>query len=279
MVGPSLSWAVGEARRLLQADASATAGIELGEVDLDRLDTSVVTPAMERAADLCRQGTPGRIVLSATAGRLLDVGATGAAAPSATVPDAMELLVAPADGHDLPPITEPMPRALVQELARAPVPRVDQGAVLADAFADARTGTMRVVLVEGEAGAGKTHLLAVFAREVARSGGLALYGAATESPGIPFQAFVDALRPLVPAADGGGRVITLTPEAADDLARILSRPAGPAGEPEPAVTTSPLVGDLDAGGDRYWAFEAVVDLLGAVGERVPVALLLDDVHW
>ena len=113
------------------------------------------------------------------------------------------------------------------------------GARLHEAFARARSGERCVALVTGEAGIGKTRLLAEFAHAVQRAGALVLYGRCEEEPATPYQPFAEALAPLaVPdvLADGLGEL-------------TAGRPGEPASDPE---------------ADRARMFDAVAEWLEEV---------------
>ena len=71
---------------------------------------------------------------------------------------------------------------------------------LHEAFARARSGERCVALVTGEAGIGKTRLLAEFAHAVRGAGALVLFGRCEEEPATPYQPFAEALAPLTSLA-------------------------------------------------------------------------------
>ena len=103
----------------------------------------------------------------------------------------------------------PLPERLDAVRGDAFAGRQAAGARLHEAFARARSGERCVALVTGEAGIGKTRLLAEFAHAVQRAGALVLYGRCEEEPARPYQPFVEALAPLtVPdvLADGLGEL-------------------------------------------------------------------------
>src|SRR5262245_56532638 len=63
---------------------------------------------------------------------------------------------------------------------------------------------LRMALLSGEAGAGKSQLVREFAAEAAASGGLVLYGACDAVVRTPYGAFAEALgelRQLLPGTD------------------------------------------------------------------------------
>lgn len=157
-------------------------------------------------------------------------------------------------------------RALVDELRRArqappplpaplartapPAGRERQLERLRSAWADVQAGTLRIALVTGEPGIGKTTLIGAFAREVHAAGATVLFGRSDDQGLLPYQPWVEALERQL---DGE------LPDPA--LARLLPSLGG--GEP---------VGVHD----RYRAFEAVRRLLE---DAAPVLLVLDDLQW
>ena len=128
------------------------------------------------------------------------------------------------------------------------------GARLHEAFARARSGERCVALVTGEAGIGKTRLLAEFAHAVQRAGALVLYGRCEEEPARPYQPFAEALAPLT-----GSEVL------AGGLGRLSAgRPGEPASDPET---------------ERVRMFDGVAEWLEELAARRPLVLALDDLHW
>lgn len=131
------------------------------------------------------------------------------------------------------------------------------------ALDEARGGAGRVVLVEGEAGIGKTRLLAAFAERVAGPGARVLYGA-IESNGSR-GALGDALVRLL-GADGLesalGRLSFPAPLAASFSAWLRRVPTPPGVEPL----------------SREAASAAYVRALAALAADRPVVALVDDLH-
>jgi DNA-binding SARP family transcriptional activator len=132
-------------------------------------------------------------------------------------------------------------------------------------------GRERALLLTGEAGMGKSRLLAEQARRVHQTGAIVLAGRAPEETVVPFQPFLEAIghyahnageRALRAALSGWGpELARLVPEIGRRLPEFESSPAG---DPET---------------DRYRLFEAVVTLLGAIAASEPLLLVLDDLHW
>jgi hypothetical protein len=146
----------------------------------------------------------------------------------------------------------------------------EQG-ILARAWAEAKGGQRRLVLLAGEPGIGKTRLATETALTAQAEGATVLFGACDEDVGAPYRPFVEALRHYVAhAADESlaahvqvhkGELRRLVP----DLARRV--PELPA----------PQVAEAET--ERYLMFEAAVGLLAAASRERPVVLILDDLHW
>ena len=128
------------------------------------------------------------------------------------------------------------------------------GARLHEVFARVRSGERCVALVTGEAGIGKTRLLAEFAHVARALGALVLYGRCEEEPATPYQPFAEALAPFP--------VREVLAEGLEDL--TAGRPGEPGSNPE---------------ADRARMFDAVAELLEELAARRPLVLALDDLHW
>ena len=159
------------------------------------------------------------------------------------------------------------PPALPAALARTTAPEGREAELdrLGGAWNDAVGGDVRVALLGGEPGIGKTTLAGELARRVHASGALVLYGRCDEQALVPYQPWVEALEGLLaelPADEVDGWLTAH--EGA--LARLLPARGG-AGAP------------ADGASARYLAFESVRGLLErAAGDR-PMLLVLDDLHW
>ncbi|TDV42612.1 AAA ATPase-like protein [Actinophytocola oryzae] len=114
-------------------------------------------------------------------------------------------------------------------------------AVLGDALADAAAGSGRLVLVEGDAGVGKTRLVAEFADRAARDGATVLSGGCPQlEADIPYAAFDEALP---------GTFFTGRADRASEFRRVAETIAG-AGRPVVLVLE-----------DLHWADASTRDLL------------------
>jgi DNA-binding CsgD family transcriptional regulator len=133
----------------------------------------------------------------------------------------------------------------------------------------AASGTAWALALCGEAGIGKSHLLAQARRRADERGFLVLDGRAAEfEQDMPFGVIVDALNDYVgslgPAVWRG-----LDAETLGELASILPALSGLASERAVAAPAR----------QRYRAHYAVRGLLERLAKSQPVLLALDDVHW
>ncbi len=148
------------------------------------------------------------------------------------------------------------------------VGRSGQLSVLGTALAEAGRGRPATVLVGGEAGVGKSRLLAEFATQSRGAGTRVLTGGCLElgADGLPFAPFTAVLRELVRDLGAAGVADLLPGGATRELARLLPEFG------EPAVAE-------DAGEARARLFEQVLILLEQLADRSPVLLVIEDAHW
>jgi DNA-binding SARP family transcriptional activator len=128
---------------------------------------------------------------------------------------------------------------------------------------------LRCVILGGEAGIGKTTLLAEFAQS-AMSTATVLYGRCDET-GVPLEPFRTVIGSCVEHAP----LELLTDHVArcgGELARIAPRLWA-------RVATAPRPTRSDDATERFLAFTAVVDLLGRLAAQRPLVLMLDDLQW
>nr|WTA64591.1 AAA family ATPase [Micromonospora sp. NBC_00855] len=157
----------------------------------------------------------------------------------------------------LPPVAATAVRVERQMSEEVFVGREVELEALRQAAADAVASGPRVALLGGEAGAGKTSLLARFREGLTAHGWLVAVGRCPEVEGAPpAWAWVEALRQLAEQAPPG------------DLAPALAPLLG-GGDGEPG-------GDVTAG--RFRLHRAVGAWLDAAAARRPVAVILDDLH-
>jgi DNA-binding CsgD family transcriptional regulator len=148
------------------------------------------------------------------------------------------------------------------------VGRVEELGVLEAAQGRAANGEPAVVLVGGEAGIGKTRLLAELAdRHRAEGAARVLVGGCLPAggDGLPYAPIVEALRPL-PTELGVGAVRELVGPSWSELARLLPTLGQPASGPAGQAAQARL-------------FELLLGLLGRLGEQAPLILVVEDLHW
>jgi GMP synthase-like glutamine amidotransferase len=138
--------------------------------------------------------------------------------------------------------------------ARALIGRDGERASIASALTTARQGGSAVIVIRGEAGAGKTALLD---NAVARAGGLRVLRTRGDDPegDQRFTALAELCRPLF-----------------DQLARLPQARA--------AAVASALDLDPPAHGvvDRYSVYAGTLDVLTAAAEEYPLLVVVDDAH-
>src|SRR5688500_9584918 len=163
-----------------------------------------------------------------------------------------------------------MTASLPGTLPRLPlVGRTDELAAVASALERAKTGQSSAVLITGEAGAGKSRLMAAAVEDAKRRGWQIASGRAypveTE---IPYSIFSDAFVPFLRALDPATRSV-LAAGSGEWLSRLLAtlRPAGGAGTEEHAGSDSRV--------QLFWNFAR---FLGALAARQPLLVVLDDLH-
>ena len=142
---------------------------------------------------------------------------------------------------------------------------------LRDAWHRAAGGEPELMMIVGEAGIGKTALAEFLAAEAAEDGGTVLRTRCYETERSLFlQPIVEAITP----------VVTSTP--ADKLRQMLGEhaPAVAALLPEAAaILGSPPAWRASLEIERRRAFEAIRAFLGALAERHPVLVLVDDLQY
>ena len=179
---------------------------------------------------------------------------------------------------DLPP--PPRPQVRRQVSRRVPVQgrfvgrRKDVDALCGHLLA-VRDGERRVVVISGEPGIGKTHLVAQLEQLALEHKARVLYGGAEDDSlagdadrdetALPYQPFVEALEGYISDERRNLEAAGLGPELVE-LGRILPHeesPAEPTGEPSM---------------QRFRLFEAVATVLTWAAQEQPTVLILDDLQ-
>ena len=144
------------------------------------------------------------------------------------------------------------------------VGRSGQLAELEAALADAAEGRSSLAFIAGESGVGKSRLADELVRRARAGGARALWGDCVElgDGELPYAPLLGALRQLV--RNGDPALDALAPPLRADLGAILPGLQVAAGE-EPVAQSR--------------VFEALLELLDALGTVAPLLLVIDDIHW
>ncbi|MHA3703558.1 helix-turn-helix transcriptional regulator [Jatrophihabitans sp. YIM 134969] len=149
------------------------------------------------------------------------------------------------------------------------VGRAEPLAVLTEAVEHAVAGRPGAVVLSGDAGVGKTRLLAELLAEAERRGVATVVGHCLD--------FGETALPFLPFTEVFGRLAEERPEEVErvvaahpDVQRLLPAHRRPAGStPTPA----------DDRVDRVALFEAVTAALGELAAADPLLLIVEDAHW
>jgi len=166
----------------------------------------------------------------------------------------------------------PLPARLAHHPIAGVVGRASELELLGSAIKRVAAGEgSEVLLVSGEAGQGKTTLVAEAARSAHNDGMVVLWGRCDEGAGAPYAPFAEALAHYVTHADE--KILRSHVEGyGGELARMVPTLAQRVG-PLPA----PVTGDPDT--ERYLLLAAVVALLDTVSAERGLMVVLDDLHW
>jgi class 3 adenylate cyclase/tetratricopeptide (TPR) repeat protein len=248
-------------------------GVSVGDTTVEEGDY-FGEPVVE-AARLCARAAGGQIIVTDLVYRLGgsrdshvfeslgDLELKGISAPV----QAFELRWEPAAVQG----TMPLPERLRELPATAYVGRQSERERMGQLWDQTRDGSLRVALISGEAGVGKTRLSTHLALAAHGEGATVLFGRCDEDLGVPYQPWAQALGYLVeqaaqPLLDAhverfGGDIARLVPSLSDRAAEL---PAPRQSDPET---------------ERYLMYAAVTGLLEGAGEKEPLLIILDDLHW
>jgi DNA-binding SARP family transcriptional activator len=147
--------------------------------------------------------------------------------------------------------------------------RADEWSALVKAWKEATRGRRRIVLIEGEAGVGKSRLVAEFLRTVVAGGATVLKGRGYDATAtMPFAPIVEVLRGSL---DAPGLAAT-DPEWLTEVARLLPelRQRFP-GITEPEPTADPT--------EAWRLSEGIAQLLVSLAAERPLVISVDDLQW
>jgi DNA-binding CsgD family transcriptional regulator len=140
------------------------------------------------------------------------------------------------------------------------------------ALTAAMEGRRQLLLLCGEPGIGKTRCAEVFARTAEDCGVLTLWGRCYEEPGAPpYWPWVQILREYV-RSSSESELQQMAGARVHDMAAILPDLAAHADDrvpPEPANSDHV----------RFRTFDAIAQFLGNAARRVPLVLIIDNLHW
>ena len=251
-------------------------GLSGGEVSKE--DEDYFGDPVVEAARLCAKCESGQIlaadVVRAMAGRrsryecrsIGELDLKGLPDPVETV----EVIWEPLGGAQTSAVS--LPGRLVVRPAVGVVGRDPEMQAIADAAKRVATGGGReVLLISGEAGLGKTTLVAEASRAAFDHGAVVLFGHCEEDLATPYQLFAEALGHYVTHAPEE-QLLTHVAAHGSELARLVPALASRIPDLPPSKAT-------DADSERFLFFAAVVGLLAQGSQAQPVVLVLDDLQW
>jgi ATP/maltotriose-dependent transcriptional regulator MalT len=142
---------------------------------------------------------------------------------------------------------------------------------LRSGLALARTGQASATLVAGEAGVGKTRLMAEIARAAESDGAVVLLGGCMDlgEGSSPYAPVVEALRGLVRRVSPE-QLETVLGQGRSELARLVPD-LGPVGGGQAS--------DLSYGSAQGRLFELLLGVLERLAATSPVVFIVEDLHW
>jgi DNA-binding SARP family transcriptional activator/tetratricopeptide (TPR) repeat protein len=168
--------------------------------------------------------------------------------------------------------TVPLPRLLGIRPSAGLVGREGEVDAIQDAFKRVMSDRgLEVVLVAGEAGVGKSTLIAESARIAFDAGACVLFASSQEDLATPYQLFAEALGHYVESATQA-ELKEMVHGHESELAHLLPRLSPGV----PGITASKAA-DTDT--ERYLLFASVTDLIANVADQRPIVLVLDDLQW
>ena len=145
---------------------------------------------------------------------------------------------------------------------------------------NALSGSIQLVLINGEAGVGKTQLVKEFGARIRQGGIAVLWGHCYEFEGLlPYQPLAEALKPTLLAMSFPD-IQRLPDWVSSSLARIVPELIGR----HPAALLKNHSGTrkpspAEPGQEQTQLFHAVTQYLILLSENVPLVIVLEDLHW
>lgn len=157
-------------------------------------------------------------------------------------------------------------------LTSAFVGRREEIKALATALGTVEGGLPRCILLQGEAGIGKSRLIAeVEARAVTRGFTVLTGRCFAQDRSFPYAPLVDMLRPFLTGPRGGDRLDALG-SLAPALVKLLPQLA-------PKINLSNSSEIVDAKIEKRRLFTALLSLFLREADKGPLLLVLEDLHW
>jgi class 3 adenylate cyclase len=246
--------------------------VSFGEVTLDGGD--YFGEAAVEAARLCTRAVGGEILVTGVACR---VAGTRHEHEFRALGE-LELKGLPGPVESLQLVWEPLlagglplPERLSEQAPVEMVGRRGELGELLELWGQASRGPMRLALIGGEAGVGKTRLCTQLSQQLHAAGATILYGRCDEDLPVPYQPWLQVLGHLVEHAPRtileshvearGGEIARLVPALSERVP----------GCPPPRQT--------DPDTERYLLYAAVAALIDELAAQGAVLVFLDDLHW
>ncbi len=248
---------------LIAGDANEAASLAQLALDSDPFDEAALGVLMEA---LNRAGRPGS-ALGAYAEVRARLSDQLGVSPSPETEAIHHAILMAGD------VSASIPTPMTEWSALAPPGRDEAMKRLWTMLADARSGHGTVVVVEGEAGIGKSTVLSAL-DATAQSSGITVVRVGGEELGRtrPIQPLFDAIAELV-------RRHGPTAQAAEQVLRADAAVLGPLLGVQTEATTLPnLAAITDPGTGEALMFAAVTSVLRREAERAPLVLIIDDLH-
>lgn len=165
-----------------------------------------------------------------------------------------------------------LPLSLLEVTERSPfVGRRDELGLLRERWDEAVSGRRRMTLIVGEAGIGKSRLVAEVAVTADRSGANVLLGHCDQEAIVPYQPIVESLTGLVESTPVEVLTGAVRSHGAE-LVKLLPILSPLIGEQPTKTASSPEAA-------RYRLFEGAASLVAAACQDEPLLLVFEDLHW
>ena len=163
------------------------------------------------------------------------------------------------------------------------VGRASELALLDVALRRAEEGAPRIILIGGDAGLGKSRLVAEFAEGARRSGVRVLVGGCLDlgGDGLPYGPFLEALRTLSDDLSPA-ELSTLLGEIAQELVAVapgFARYLEPSTETDDGSRHDAASAPGGGRADQARLFELTLAVLDRVSTERPLVVVLEDLHW